>query len=292
MVLISFTPTNPEQLSQTVGFSTNAAFYRKPAGASDAEYVRLDDPDDPPVPLNPRTDPRHHAEVPAPGGARRRVGADRADRNNRAGRPGAGDQPRLRRPVRPACAGSRHGNPSSHPGRRGTDRANRPRDAFVFLDQTVDDGESYIYKIVTLSIAPTPDVEPVPCEAPYVSPEPVFLPSLVEFTVRSDHLRQRQPCASPGATPIPASGSRRRTSPSASARGSAACAPSSSGCRGDADPGAADQDQDNDVDFSHRLHPGGRVAEFPCHRVQVALGAELHARFTRPRIRAIRRFST
>ena len=28
-------------------------------------------------------------------------------------------------------------------------------------------------------------MEPVPCEAPYVSPTPVFVPSFVEFTVRS-----------------------------------------------------------------------------------------------------------
>ena len=127
MVLIWFTPTNPEQLSQTVGFSTNAAFYRKPAGASDAEYVRLDNPDDPLVPLNREQIHDDHAEVPVPGGARRRVGADRADRNDQPGRPGAGDHGDSAGRCGPARAGSRHGNPASRPGRRGTDQRTAPR---------------------------------------------------------------------------------------------------------------------------------------------------------------------
>ena len=185
MVLIWFTPTNPEQLSQTVGFSTNAAFYRKPAGASDAEYVRLDDPDDPPVPLN--REQIHDImlkfqppEVPGAGSAPTAptgTTSPAAPAPATTVTPPAGAAP----PVPEAVTEIR---PLTLAGAEQTSEP--PPDAFVFLDQTVDDGESYIYKIVTLSIAADePDVEPVPCEAPYVTPKPVFLPSVVEFTVRS-----------------------------------------------------------------------------------------------------------
>jgi hypothetical protein len=177
MVLIYFTPDNPEQPSPTVGFSTNAAIYRKPVGASDAEYQRLDDPDQPLVPLD--RDQIHAIwlkfqppEVPVIA-------------------PAPGAEPTTPTPtiattlstgmlVPEAVAGIR---PFSLPG--APQVAEPPPNSFVFLDQTVDDGESYIYKVVTLSTAADePEVEPVPCDAPFVS-KVIYLPSIVEFVVRT-----------------------------------------------------------------------------------------------------------
>jgi hypothetical protein len=70
------------------------------------------------------------------------------------------------------------------PGPTATERnENKPAPgSFVLLDQTVDEGESYVYKIVTLSTASEADVEPVPCKEPYVT-DPVLVPPLVQFTV-------------------------------------------------------------------------------------------------------------
>jgi len=188
MVLIWFTPTNPEQLSQTVGFSTNAAIYRKAAGASDAEYVRLDDPDEPLIPLNREQiheimlqfQPPEMPAGPAPTTTTETTtpGAPAPATTVTAPAGAASAAP----PVPEAVTEIRA------PTLTGTEQqtGEPPPDSFVFLDQTVDDGESYIYKIVTLSTAADePEVEPVPCEVPYVTPKPVFLPSVVEFTVRT-----------------------------------------------------------------------------------------------------------
>jgi len=45
----------------------------------------------------------------------------------------------------------------------------------------VDPGESYIYKVVTISASE--DAEPVPCEMPFVARMPVAVPSLISFTL-------------------------------------------------------------------------------------------------------------
>ncbi len=181
MVLISFLPDDPQEPSRTVGLSNNAAIYRKAAGASDAEYVRLDDPDEPLAPLN--RDQIHAImlnfqipEVPAAGAetAAPTAPATAATPTTPAGAaPSSPPVPEavteIRVPGSAAAAAAQSGEPETG--------------SFVFLDQTVDDGESYIYKIVTLSAAP--DVEPVPCDVPYVSPGPVFVPSFVDFAVRT-----------------------------------------------------------------------------------------------------------
>jgi hypothetical protein len=170
MVLISFMPNDPREPSRTVGFSNNAAVCRKPAGASDAEYVRLDDPHQPLAPLN--RDQIHEMML-------KFQGPEAA-----AGQPApaAPNAPTGRGPLGLPVPEAVKEIPSPRPG--GAERAGgEPAPgSFVFLDQTVDDGESYVYKIYTLSTAL--DVEPVPCKDPYVS-APIFVPSLVEFTVRA-----------------------------------------------------------------------------------------------------------
>jgi hypothetical protein len=168
MVLISFMPNDPREPSRTVGFSNNAAVYRKPAGASDAEYVRLDDPSQPLVPLD--HDQIHEImlkfQIPEMAAAQPAPATPAAPTGRGSSGPPVPEAVKEIRP--PSSTGATGGEPA-------------PR-SFVFLDQTVDDGESYTYKIVTLSTAL--DVEPVPCEDPYVS-DPVFVPSLVEFTVHT-----------------------------------------------------------------------------------------------------------
>ena len=57
-----------------------------------------------------------------------------------------------------------------------------PEGAFAYLDASVDDGESYVYKIETLNVQP--GLKAGACKKPYVS-FPVLVPSLVEFDVRS-----------------------------------------------------------------------------------------------------------
>jgi hypothetical protein len=169
MVLISFLPDNPKEPSPTVGYSNNADVYRKPAGASDAEYVRLNDD-----PLLPLTREEIHnimqafqiqepvADQPTPGAMSPAAGAE----------PGAPPVPEAVTTIR-------------LPGTTGAEQTGEPvTGSFVFLDQTVDDGENYVYKIVTLSKAPEADIEPVPCKQPFVT-APISVASLVEFTVRA-----------------------------------------------------------------------------------------------------------
>jgi hypothetical protein len=180
MVLIYFTPNNPEQPTPTVGFSTNAAVYRKPAGASDAEYERLDDPDQPLVPLD--HDAIHAIwlkfqppEVPviAPEPTAEPTTPTATTATTTPTTPTGALMPEAVTGIRPFSL-------SAAP-----QAAEPPPNSFVFLDQTVDDGETYIYKIVTLSTATDePDIEPVPCEAPYVSPR-IYLPPIVDFRVRT-----------------------------------------------------------------------------------------------------------
>jgi hypothetical protein len=174
MVLLSFSPDDPREPSRTVGFSNNAAIYRKPANASDAEYVRVDNPDEPLVPLNRE---QIHAimqqfqipELSAAGPAPATAPAPAVTSGPAPAAPPVPEAVTEIRPPAPAAAAAAAANEP-------------PAGSFVFLDQTVDDGETYIYKIVTLSTAP--DVEPVPCQIPYVS-DKVFVPSFVEFVVRS-----------------------------------------------------------------------------------------------------------
>jgi hypothetical protein len=176
MVLISFTPNNdPREPGQTVGSSNSAAVYRKPAGASDAEYGRLDDPSQPLVPL----DREHIHEIML----KFQIPETAADQPAPA-TPAAPTGPGPSGPPVPEVA-SDDAFLRAKPGDRAERTGGEPAPgSFVFLDQTVDDGERYTYKIVTLSTASEPGVEPVPCEDPYVH-EPVFVPSLVEFTVRT-----------------------------------------------------------------------------------------------------------
>ena len=178
MVLVSFMPDDPQESSRTtVGFSNAAAVYRKSAGASDAEYVRLDDPDEPLVPLN--RDQIHEImlkfqipELAAAGPAPTEPTAPTTAPTTALAspEPSGPPVPEAVTEIRPPTLTAAQQTGEPDPG------------SFVFLDQTVDDGESYIYKIVTLSKGP--DVKPVPCEMPYVSPA-VYVPSFVDFTVRT-----------------------------------------------------------------------------------------------------------
>jgi hypothetical protein len=174
MVLVSFSPDDPKEPSKTVGYSNMAAIYRKPANASDEEYVRLDNPDE--EPLVPLTRDQIHAimqqflipELPEGGPAPTTAAAPEVTSSAESTAPPVPEAvTEIRAPTAPAT----------------TEAATEPPpNSFVFLDQTVDDGESYIYKIVTLSTAP--DVEPVSCQTPFVS-EACYVPPFVDFTVRS-----------------------------------------------------------------------------------------------------------
>jgi len=167
MVLITFLPDNGDP-AQEIGPTNHANIYRKPAGTGDAEYVLLRQIQ-PATPdevdniwttfYSPELTVMEETETePAP--------------------TATGEAPAPEPAPEPA--------PSLTPGPpTGAARATvmpPPPGAFICLDQTVDDGESYVYKIETLNVQP--ELKTGACKTPYVL-RPIVVPSLVEFAVKS-----------------------------------------------------------------------------------------------------------
>jgi hypothetical protein len=156
-VLISFEPDNPALASPEVGFTNAARIYRKPAEASDSEYIEVTDGMiAPPTPeqINAILQRYNAQSGPAPEEAAPTTG-----------------------PTVPEAA------PRIGPAGRGAPVATPyPPGSFVYLDNSVDEGESYIYKILTYSTGQ--DAEATPTVSPYISSSQA-VPALVEFTVTS-----------------------------------------------------------------------------------------------------------
>jgi len=174
-VLISFRHDNPPQPIDGVGITTGAYIERKPEEAPDVEYVRLDKKF-----LVPATQQQidvlwDRAEPPE-------VDIRKGEGEGAASAAGY-------EPITPA-AGYVPPEAGERPLRRQRGRelgtpemavSEKPlKGAYVFLDTTVDPGESYIYRITTVSA--TTDTEPIPCKDPFVTALPILVPSLVDFS--------------------------------------------------------------------------------------------------------------
>lgn len=158
-VLVSFQPNNPVVASAGIGFSNAARIYRKPAEASDLEYRDVSGMIIP-ASLDESKDILRKFDIqpvaPVAGGP-----------TGPAGGP-------LVPEAAPAIGSAALNAPQATP---------YPPNSYMFLDTTVDEGESYIYKIVTFSTGQ--DAEPTPTANPFVMSTPVAVPALVNFTVAS-----------------------------------------------------------------------------------------------------------
>ncbi len=164
-VLITCRADNPDiAANERVGFTTHIRVYRKLADAPPVEYLPLSD-----ALLAPAT----AAEIEA---IWQRV---QTGRQPTLITPGPGHGPR---PM-PNIGGSFVPPVTELTGGHGPDA--RPKDVtsgkpqpgdFVFLDDTVDPGESYTYRIVTFSTVEGQD--PLPTKTPYETRIPVAIPSL------------------------------------------------------------------------------------------------------------------
>ena len=177
-VLIAFMPDNPETVTPELGITTHAEIWRKPAGAPDMEYALLND-------------------KPLPQLSQEAAQALRQEfLQTDAGERGAGamDGADLRMPTNRSRPAAPMGVEEAEAfvtrdSRRGTGRDTGAISAnpstvllaknFAYVDRAVDDGESYVYKIVTLSQGE--GLEAKRAEVPYVTPTPVEVPSLVSF---------------------------------------------------------------------------------------------------------------
>ena len=172
-VLITFWSDDPETPSQYVGITTGARISRKLADAPDVDYVRLNE-----IPLVPPATQEQVDEIArrfyppqaAPGEGAETPGYD-------TGR-GAGGV------IVPRAAPTI--GPRGREGARMTEQTGEialQLGAYIFLDETVDENESYVYKIETVSAAE--DAPAVECDHPFVTPVPIIVPSLVDFAVLS-----------------------------------------------------------------------------------------------------------
>jgi len=173
-VLINFVPIATPPPNDKHGITTGADIYRKRSDQLDMDYQLLT-----PDPLRTAT----QAEIDdiwerfagpreeAPAAARRPVG-------RAAPVPGPGEA----RVFVPAEAGRAAPPAAGAIARRQptTSAGAKPLHGYVFLDDDVEPGETYVYKVVTVSEIERG--EAVPCEDPVVS-EPVLVPSLVSFRV-------------------------------------------------------------------------------------------------------------
>jgi len=168
MVLIFFLPNDPLTLTKGIGVTTNADVYRKPADASDSEYQRINK-----APLTPATTEQIQ-------GVWQRFQTE---------------EPTQAAPLS-LSAGARTGLPTGGlvvpevvteipRARTAPERVvgKPPKGSFVFLDETVDEGESYTYRVVTISARE--NAAPASCRIPYIPPEPIYVPSFVQFSVKS-----------------------------------------------------------------------------------------------------------
>lgn len=182
-VLIAFLPDNPGLDEPGRGITNRAEILRKRFGAADSEYANLT-----PNMIDPLT--------PAQAVALRKewLGADimkvGEEASERARAPVVPrHRPRTYEPQEPEAADEwirkqQARTERSRPTQREPAQAHSldlllRAKSFAYVDTTVDEGESYVYKVVT--IAYDPKRPPKRCAEPYVTPRPIEIPSLVEF---------------------------------------------------------------------------------------------------------------
>ncbi len=174
-VLITFLDDNPKISTEEVGYATGAHIYRKASGAPDVEYIRLTR-----EPLTPATREQID-EIWEWFYIRERRAAAGGERPSASG---AMPRSRAYEPeVPPTYDEFRRFRTPGSLGQVGA----RPRTGtYIFVDTAVDEGESYVYRIVTISAVP--DAEPVACKRPFVTRTPVVVPSFVTVNVISASL--------------------------------------------------------------------------------------------------------
>ena len=170
-VLVNFIPLKPYGPGDEYGITTGANIYRKRSDQLDMDYQLIT-----PLPLKPCT----QAEIDA---IWERFIEPVEERPAAGEAPAGAVEPRppgvYVPPVadRPALAVPR----PTHREEAAFPREGKPLDgAYVYLDADLEPGETYIYKIVTVSEIERGDA--VPCKQPFVS-EPILVPSLISFRV-------------------------------------------------------------------------------------------------------------
>jgi hypothetical protein len=169
-VLIYFQPDNPSPMPMNVGNTTGAVVYRKPADSPDTVWRKLH-----------KADWISIATIDQSRAALERFTADRR------ARPVAAPKPSVRTGGGPVVAEAAPEVPVGAPG--GAPEGGMgavlsiPVNSYVFLDEDVEEGESYLYKIDTVST--DPDAPPAFCKEPYISPSAVSIPSLVQMSLLS-----------------------------------------------------------------------------------------------------------
>lgn len=166
MVLVVFFPDNPALSDTKRGPTTGAWIERKLADDPDVEYVRLNQK--PVRQIKKREEaaemwrqfkPEEPAAVKEPAGGQSPAGAWAVPEEATAV------------PMQGATGTAAEAAPLVVMG------------SFAFIDATVDEGESYVYRIVTIN--EVENLPPKACDAPFVSPTPINVPSLVQFSVFS-----------------------------------------------------------------------------------------------------------
>lgn len=162
--MISFMADN-SNAGVSIGITTNAEIYRRPADGSDAEYVLITN---------------KGMFLPASGQQinqmwerfRPKEEAPRDETAPRPTGPGGAVVPLSADEVRPAASVD-----------RGAAFDKPAVGSFVFVDDQIEEGESYVYKVVTIST--NEKNLSTPTQAPYVTPVPVNVPALVQFNIVS-----------------------------------------------------------------------------------------------------------
>jgi len=181
-VVIAVVPDNPETPRKDYGFTNRIQVYRKPFGAADIDYILVSDKLVPPLTAETAGELRRALRMDEYYGAERR-GAEVG-----AGRRAYGPMgPEAAEPI-PFEEWSRQQRTTPTAGREpaaqvmvySLDQAIVEKN-FAFVDDTVDEGETYVYKIVTVAYAPPAPIKE--CPVPYVIESPVYVPSLVEFAI-------------------------------------------------------------------------------------------------------------
>ena len=182
-VLIRFRPRNPAAGSDEAGITTHAMIYRKVFDAPDMDYAPVHDGFLSPISTTQAQDIKDEITW------RERIGAGMMAGERRGG--AMVDVPRYehdRPEMLPEAGEFRHERddferPDIRGGRERETTEAIPAGSYAYLDDTVDEGESYAYKIVTLSVAA--DRKPSRCKRPYVRAAPTIVPSIVQFAVVS-----------------------------------------------------------------------------------------------------------
>ncbi len=169
-VLIFFRPDNPSPMPMNVGNTTAAEIYRKPADSPDTVWMKA-----------------HKAEMltlSTPEQRRAILEKFQLDKRAKADATPVRPPARSSGPVTAVEAPEMPGGAQA-PSAEGTPGAltEIPPNTYVFLDEDVEEGESYLYRVVTVSTAE--DAVPSRCKEPYVTPTPILIPSLVQMTLVS-----------------------------------------------------------------------------------------------------------